>query len=158
MPVYPQAKPFIPDDIARFLAQPLVAKLSTHNDDGTIHTVPIWFKYHEGEFLFGTQDVSRKIQNIRRDNRVTVLVETTDPNLKGIMVYGTATLDYGDVIPKRRLVFEKYMPAEDAGALAERLAGMWKPVIVRVTPERMITFDYAQGFGVGAEGEGTKII
>lgn len=158
MSIYPQAKPFIQDDITQFLAQPLVAKLSTHNEDGTIHTVPIWFRYHEGEFLFGTQDVSQKVQNIRRDDRVTVLIETTDPNLKAIMAYGTATLDYDDVITKRKLVFENYMPAEDAAALAERLAGMWKPVIVRVTPDRMITFDYAQGFGIGAEGEGTKIV
>jgi len=158
MSVYPQAKPFIPDDIAHFLAQPLVAKLSTHNQDGTIHTVPIWFRYHEGEFLFGTQDVTRKVQNVRRDNRVTVLVETTDPNIKGIMVYGTATLDYDYVIAKRRLVFENYMPAEDAAGLAERLAGQWRPVIVRVTPQRMVTFDYAQGFGIGEEGEGVKIV
>jgi PPOX class probable F420-dependent enzyme len=158
MSVYPQARPFIPDDIAQFLAQPLVAKLSTHNQDGTIHTVPIWFRYHEGEFLFGTQDITQKVQNIRRDNRVTVLIETTDPNLKAIMAYGTATLDYADVIATRRLVFEKYMSAEDAAALAVRLADQWKPVIVRVKPERMVTFDYAQGFGVGAEGEGVKIV
>jgi hypothetical protein len=149
MSVYPQAKPFIPEDIAQFLAQPLVAKLSTHNQDGTIH---------EGEFLFGTQDITQKVQNIRRDNRVTVLIETTDPNLKAIMAYGTATLDYADVIATRRLVFEKYMSAEDAAALAVRLADQWKPVIVRVKPERMVTFDYAQGFGVGAEGEGVKIV
>jgi PPOX class probable F420-dependent enzyme len=158
MSVYPQAKPFIQDDIVQFLAQPLVAKLSTHNQDGTIHTVPIWFRYHEGEFLFGTQDVTQKVQNIRRDNRVTVLIETTDPNLKAIIAYGTAVLDYDDVIAKRRMVFEKYMPAQDAAALAERLAGQWKPVIVRVTPERMVTFDYAQGFGIGVEGEGVKIV
>jgi hypothetical protein len=158
MSVYPQAKPFVPDDIAEFLAQPLVAKLSTHNKDGTIHTVPIFFRYHQGEFLFGTQDITQKVQNIRRDNQVTVLIETTDPNLKGILVYGSGTLDYEDVIAKRKLVFENYMPAEDASALAERLAGQWKPVIVRVTPMRMITFDYAQGFGIGAEGEGVKIV
>jgi hypothetical protein len=116
------------------------------------HTVPIWFKCHEGEFLFGTQDVTRKIQNIHRDNRVTVSVETTDPNLNGVIAYGTATLDYDDVISKRQLVFEQYMPAADAAGLAERLAGTWKPVIVRVKPEHMITFDYAQGFGIGEEG------
>ena len=158
MSVYPQAKPFIQDDIPQFLAQPLVAKLSTHNQDGTIHTVPIWFRHHEGEFWFGTQDVSQKVQNIRRDSRVTVLVETTDPNLKGVIVYGSATLDYDDVIAKRRLIFEKYMPKENAAGLAERLAGQWQPVIVRVAPERMITFDYAQGFGIGAEGEGMEIV
>jgi PPOX class probable F420-dependent enzyme len=158
MPIYPQAKPFAPDDIGQFLAQPLIAKLSTLNKDGTIHTVPIWFKYQEGEFLFGTQEISQKVRNIKRDSRATVLVETTEPNLKGIIAYGTAQLDFEDVVSKRCQIFEKYMSAEEAGALAERLAGRWNPVIVRVKVDRMVTFDYAQGFGIGAEDEDIKIV
>lgn len=132
MTVYPQAKPFVPDAIEQFLAQPLVAKLCTHNADGTIHSVPIWFKYHAGEFLFGTQEMTKKVKNIKRNNKATVLVETTEPNLKGIMVYGTAELDFEDVIEKRTQIFEKYIPPENASGLAARLAQQWQPVIVRV--------------------------
>ena len=71
---YPQAFPMNQGEIDAFLSQPLIAKLSTHNEDGSIHCVPIWFKVHQGEILLGTQEISKKARNIQRDPRVTVLV------------------------------------------------------------------------------------
>ena len=150
---YPQAYPMRHEDVDSFLAQPLIAKLCTHNKDGSIHVVPIWFKYENGEMLFGTQEISRKVKNIKRDNRVSVLVDTTEPTLKGVIMRGAAELDYRDVISKRVSIFEKYKDAEEATVLAERLAGMWKPVVIRVKPEQVITFDYSQGFGINSVGE-----
>lgn len=147
---YPQAHPMSKDEMESFLARPLIAKLCTHNKDGSIHIVPIWFRYENGELLIGTQEISQKIQNIKRDKRVTVLVDTTEPRLAGVIMYGSAELDYGDVIPTRISIFEKYMDAERAPELAARLAGQWKPVIVRIKPERAVTFDYNKGFGVSA--------
>ena len=43
--LYPQAKPFTVEEAETFLAQSLIAKLGTHNEDGTIHIAPLWFKY-----------------------------------------------------------------------------------------------------------------
>ena len=64
------------------------------------------------------------------------LVDTTEPRLAGVIMYGSAELDYGDVIPTRISIFEKYMDAEQAPELAARLAGQWKPVVIRIKPER----------------------
>lgn len=148
--VYPQARPMVGDEVESFLAQPLIAKLCTHNEDGTIHAVPIWFKYENGEILLGTQEITRKVRNIKRDNRVTVLVDTTEPRLKGVIVSGRAELDYEDVIPKRISIFEKYKDPEAARATAEGLAGTWQPVLIRVKPEQIISFDYSKGFGISS--------
>jgi PPOX class probable F420-dependent enzyme len=157
---YPQAHPMAHDDVDSFLAQPLIAKLCTHNEDGSIHVVPVWFQHADGEILFGTQEISRKVKNIKRDKRVSVLVDTTEPTLKGVIIKGVAELDYDNVIPKRVSIFEKYKDAAEASALAERLAGMWKPVVIRVKAEQVITFDYSRGFGLdsGAEEESIKIV
>ena len=149
--VYPQAHPMSSEELDSFLARPLIAKLCTHNRDGTIHIVPIWFRYENGEILFGTQEITRKVRNIKRDNRVTVLVDTTEPKLAGVIVSGTAQLDYDDVIPTRTFIFEKYMEPEGASGLAARLAGNWKPVVIRVKPEQVISFDYRKGFGISAD-------
>jgi len=65
--LYPQAKPFTVEEAETFLAQSLIAKLGTHNEDGTIHIAPLWFKYQDGDFLFGTQKITRKIENITFD-------------------------------------------------------------------------------------------
>jgi PPOX class probable F420-dependent enzyme len=138
------------EEMEAFLARPLIAKLCTHNPDGSIHIVPIWFRYEAGEILMGTQETTQKVQNIKRDSRVTVLVDTTEPRLGGVIMYGAAELDYDDVIPTRTSIFAKYMDAERAPELAARLASQWKPVIVRIRPERVITFDYSKGFGLSA--------
>jgi PPOX class probable F420-dependent enzyme len=154
---YPQAYAMTVSEMESFLARPLIAKLCTHNKDGSIHIVPIWFRYENGEILMGTQEISQKIQNIKRDNHVTVLVDTTEPRLGGVIMYGAAELEYDDVIPKRVSIFKKYMDAEQAPALAARLANQWKPVVVRIKPERVITFDYSKGFGLGSSPDATSM-
>ena len=63
---------------------------------------------------------------------------------KGALVYGTAELDYEDVISKRVAIFERRLSREDAETYAKRLAGKWKCVIVRISPDHIASFDYAK--------------
>ena len=157
MTVYPQAKPFTNDEIEPFLNQPLIAKLCTHNQDGSIHIAPLWFKYQNGDILLGTQEVSRKVANIKRNSGVTVLIDTHEPTLQAVIVQGQATLDYEDVIPKRVAIFEKYMGAEESVGLANQIASAWEPVVIRVKPEQMTSFDYSKGFGIGADSDAEEL-
>lgn len=92
-----------------------------------------------------TQDPSRKIRNIKRNNNVTVLIDTSEVPFKGALIYGTAELDYENVIAKRVGIFERRLPREDAEAYARRIANKWPCVIVRITPVRIASFDYAKG-------------
>jgi len=131
-------------ELESFLKQATIARLSTTNEDGTIHTVPLWYKYEDGEILLGTQDVTRKVRNVKRNNKVTVLIDDPGPPLKGVVVYGKAELDYENPVPKRISIFERYMPKEKAQGLAQALSGLWKLVIVRVKPEEIISYDYAK--------------
>jgi general stress protein 26 len=80
-----------------------------------------------------TQDPSRKVRNIKRNNNVTVLIDTTDVRLKRALVYGTAELDYEDVISKRATIFERRLSKEQAETYARRLSDKSKCVIVRIT-------------------------
>ena len=136
-----------------FLARPLIAKLCTHNKDGAIHIAPIYFKYEDGTVLLGTQEMTQKVHNIRRDNHVTVLIDEDESPFQGVILYGTAELSYDNVIPTRAAIFAQYKSMDKAQAQAERLAGSWQPVIVRVTPQRTITYDYRKGFGISQDGD-----
>jgi PPOX class probable F420-dependent enzyme len=127
-----------------FLKQAPVATLCTHNADGTIHAAPIWFKYDGGELLFGTQDDARRIKNIKRNPNVTVVVDSEQTPYKGIIIYGRAELDYDNIKPKRVSPFEKYMPRNNAENLAQGLAKLRKPVIIRVKPSRITSYDYGK--------------
>ena len=158
--IYPQAKPFMEDEVVPFLERPLIAKLCTHNEDGSIHVVPIWFKYEDGDILFGTQELTRKVRNIKRNAQVSVLIDTQEPALQGVILTGHADLDYENVIPKRISIFEKYRGSENAPGLAERLASKWTPVIIRVKADQIISFDYTKGFGISSnpDEDSTEIV
>jgi nitroimidazol reductase NimA-like FMN-containing flavoprotein (pyridoxamine 5'-phosphate oxidase superfamily) len=139
--------PLTKDEIEAFLKEAPIARFCTKNSDGAIHVAPIWFKYDQGEFLFGTQDKSRRVRNLKRNSDVTLLIDNQAPPYKGIVVYGKATLDYDNVINKRVSIFKKYMPEENAKGMADGLAKTWKPVVIHVKPHRMTSYDYAKAPG-----------
>jgi hypothetical protein len=91
-----------------------------------------------------TQDPSRKIRNIKRNHNVTVLIDTTDVPFKGALIYGTAELDYDDVIEKRIAIFERRLSRDEGKTYASRLSNKWKCVIVRITPFKIASFDYSK--------------
>ncbi|MCZ7540045.1 MAG: pyridoxamine 5'-phosphate oxidase family protein [Anaerolineae bacterium] len=142
---YPQMPPLVQAEVEEFLSQPHIARLSTHNEDGSIQTIPIWFDYVDGEILLGTQEVSRKVQNIKHNPQVSILIDDPTPPFKGVLIYGQARLDYNNVLAKRTALISKYMPPEDAANLAQGLASKWQLVIIRVRPDRIVSFDYGKG-------------
>ncbi len=141
---YPQVPGFTESELASFLAQPHLARLSTLNADGTIHTVPIWYEYQVRKILLSTQSVTQKVKNIQRNPEVTVLVDSNAMPYAGVMVYGTAVLDHEDAASKRMSIFRRYI-GKYGDAYAQQLAAKWEPVIIEVTPSRIISFDYTKG-------------
>jgi PPOX class probable F420-dependent enzyme len=141
---YPQLPYMSEEELASFFEEAQFARLATINEDGTIHIAPIFFKYDDGQILMATQEPSRKVRNIKRNNNVSVLIDTTDVPFKGALIYGKAELDYEDVIPKRIGIFERRLSQEDAETYARRLSGKWNCVIIRITPVRIASFDYSK--------------
>jgi PPOX class probable F420-dependent enzyme len=144
---YPQMPPLTSDELVAFLNEAPIARFSSMNPDGTIHTAPVYFRYDNSDILIGTQEMTRKVRNSRRNPNVTVLIDNQAPPYKGVVIYGEAELDYEDVIAKRVAIFERYMPTETAQQFAVGLANSYVPVIIRVKPTRVISYDYSkQGF------------
>ena len=144
MKLYPQKPPFTTDELEEFLNEAPIARLGTLNPDGTIHIAALWFRYKNGEIIIGTQDKTNKIRNIKQNSNVSVLIDIEGPPLKGVLIYGRAELDYEDVLAERIAIFEKHMSREEARELAHRLASEFAPVIIRIKPERMSSYDYAK--------------
>lgn len=140
---YPQAPPMTDDQVAAFLAGARIARLASHNPDGSIHLAPAWFLYDGGSILIGTQSISRKARNVAADPRVTVLVDKEAPPFKGVIIYGDAILDRENAIAGRVQIFARYMPVEQAQQMANSLAQQFEPVIIRVRPKHIISYDYA---------------
>lgn len=143
---YPQMPAMTNEELDEFLAGPHLARLSTINPDGTPHTLPIWYAWRNGRILMSTQAMQRKVKNIERDPRVTVLIDTADFPYLGVMIEGRAELDFEGAADKRVTIFERYIGSRDGAIEAARgLASKWDPVVIRVEPTRMISFDYRKG-------------
>jgi PPOX class probable F420-dependent enzyme len=144
---YPQAPELTETEFHTLLSDALILRLGTQNEDGSIHLAPVWFAYEEPELILGTQAASRKIRNIERDPHVTALVDVSEPTLIGAIIYGTARVDRSpQVKPARERIFSRYMDTESATELTESLAARWDPALIRITPQRVVSFDYRKGF------------
>jgi PPOX class probable F420-dependent enzyme len=141
---YPQLPALNDEELVAFLEQAQFARLGTLNEDGTIHIAPIFFKYLDGQILMATQEPSRKVRNIKRNPNVTVLIDKTEVPFKGALIYGTAELDYEDIIAKRIAIFSKRLSREDGETYARRLSSKWPCVIIRITPTHIASFDYSK--------------
>lgn len=86
------------------------------------------------------------MDNIERDPRVTVLIDTDVMPYRGVMIYGEAMLDTHDAVRRRVSVFERYFRDRDAAMeYADELAKKWDPMLIRIRPTKMISFDYTKG-------------
>lgn len=141
---YPQLPAMNEAELISFFDQVTIGRLATHNEDGSIHITPIFFRYDQGKILMATQAPSRKVRNIQRDKRVSVLVDIPVVPFRGALVYGTAELDYEDVITKRIEIFARTRSREEGEEYARRLSEKWQCVIIRITPQRIASFDYSK--------------
>ena len=128
------------EEIESFLQEARIARVCCHNEDGTIHATPVWYKYENGNIIIAITSDSRKARNLKRNKNVTILVDMVKPP-RGVMIYGTVELDDSDVIAKAISVNEKYQTKESAKANVEELFRE-TDLIMTVKPERMVTFHY----------------
>ena len=80
-------------EAVELLSRPLAGVFSSPSEGGWIHSVPVHFRYSEGQvrFLAGSQDV--KTRNVERAGQGTLCVEVTEGNTRSyVSVSGPATV------------------------------------------------------------------
>jgi len=136
------------EEIESFLKEAKIARFCSHNDDGTIHAAPVWFKYENGKIVILTPAHSCKARNVKRNKNVSIVIDTGEPT-RGVLIYGTAearALDNEfELEPAAVSMGEKYVSKEEA----KRLAFYFFPkltswVKITVTPKRRVSFDYTK--------------
>jgi nitroimidazol reductase NimA-like FMN-containing flavoprotein (pyridoxamine 5'-phosphate oxidase superfamily) len=139
-----QAPPLTNEEIESLLKENNTARICTHNKDGTIHAIPVSYRYMNGQIVLLSYASSRKTRNIKRNNDVTVLIDTGSG--QGILIYGKAELEYDNVYQMALSVWEKSYraPRDKLERFVQVALDKVKMVIVKVTPKRIITFDYTK--------------
>lgn len=134
------------DEIAAFIERSRTATMATLGPDGTPHLVAMWYAVVDGRIWFETKAKSQKVVNLRRDDRITVLIEDglTYDQLRGVSIEGVATIsdDPADIMSVGVSVWERYNGpySEDLKPAVEAM--MSKRVAVRVDPKRIRTWDH----------------
>ncbi|MFW9787788.1 MAG: pyridoxamine 5'-phosphate oxidase family protein [Candidatus Thorarchaeota archaeon] len=141
---YTQSPQLSPDEILEFLNYVTVARVCTHNKDGSIHAAPVWFFYEGGKLVFGTPDQSVKAKNIRRDNNVTVLVDYEGPPTRGVLIYGEAEISEDNMGEIALKIFNRRMDNRRALDYRDGLFKLTKWVAVTVTPKKIASYDYVK--------------
>ncbi|HEV3358891.1 MAG TPA: PPOX class F420-dependent oxidoreductase [Pseudonocardiaceae bacterium] len=133
-------------EIAEFIAHSRVATMGTIGPSGLPHLVAMWYAVVDGQICFETKAKSQKAVNLRRDDRLTVLIEDgrTYDQLRGVSLEGRGVLlDDPDTNLRVGIsVWERYYGpyTEDQRPAVEAL--MNKRVVVRVDVDRIRSWDH----------------
>lgn len=131
-------------EIEEFLGQANVAIVATVGADGQPHAVPTWYEWADGEMVFHTGVRTRKYRNIRHNDRVSICVDSKTVPYKAVVVYGRATTEVGTDDERTRRLAIRYLGEALGTRYADSLRGT-RLVIVRVRPDRIISWDYGRG-------------
>ena len=147
------------EELAAFLSEERRAQVATINADGTPHVVPLSYVVLDGLVTFWTDPASRKVANLRRDPRLTCLVEAGQEfgEFRAAQLTGRAELSTDDDASRRvgEALFKRA-----GGPLNDQL----RAVVASLTPdrvaitvhaERIVTWDHRKLPGVRPAEIGT---
>src|SRR5439155_11147215 len=101
-----------PGEVDDFLHGRHSMAVATIGADGRPHLVAMWYGFLDGAPAFETYRKSQKVVNLRRDPRITCLVEDGDryDRLRGVELAGTGTIidDSEALTTVARSLFERY--------------------------------------------------
>ena len=135
-------------EVEEFLKAPHHLCVATIGRDGRPHLVAMWYGFLDGAPALWTYGRSQKVVNLRRDPRITCLVESGRhyDELKGVELMGRAVIldDGPSVLAVGQSVFDRYMgPFSEADRpRLERMSA--KRVAVRIEAERVVSWDHTK--------------
>ena len=145
-----------PEERDAFLEAGMTLIVTSLGKDGQPHVAPMWYFVDDGTVVFRSFTKSQKIVNLRRDPRITVMVERgiAYADLQAVMIQGTARLIDGGEDPAflleayRRLAAKYPMVGPDPIDLdppaLEAAFGRFAPknTAVIVEPRRIVSWDH----------------
>ena len=148
------------EEVDTYLRSKLTVVINSIGRDGVPHPAPMWFAVEDdGAIVMTTFTKSQKIRNLKRDPRVTLLLEdgTVYAELRGVILHGTVELeedvdavvailaaigrrDDGEAAAASSALSE----AEQAGVRAQAR----KRTVMRVRPTKVVSWDHRKLGGV----------
>ncbi|MFD5783215.1 PPOX class F420-dependent oxidoreductase [Streptomyces sp. NPDC126933] len=125
------------EQLKQVLDGPVFVNIATIQPDGSPQVSPVWVKRDGDDVLISTTVGRRKERNLRRDARVTVVVQPFDSPYTYAEIRGSATLTTEggeELINELSLKYTGKPYAEFNPASAEDS----ERVVVRITPRKVV--------------------
>jgi PPOX class probable F420-dependent enzyme len=135
-------------EIADFVARSRTGTMATIGADGQPHLVAMWYGVLDGEIWVETKAKSQKAVNLRRDPRVSFLIEDGDTydSLRGVSFEGVAEIveDPDTIFKVGVSVWERYNGpyTDDLKPAVDMM--MNKRVAVRIVANRTRSWDHGK--------------
>jgi PPOX class probable F420-dependent enzyme len=130
--------------VRELLAARLIGVLAMVEEDGTVHAVPMWLTADDGEIVLATGSASRKVRNLERDPRATLVLHDSRAGCEvcGVSFRGRVELVRG--AEAKALVERVHLRYLTAAGLALPEVQMFlggDDVVLRFRPESAVTWD-----------------
>jgi len=134
-------------EVQAFLEEQRTMSIATIGRDGRPHVVAMWYACLDGVPSFWTFAKSQKVVNLRRDPRVTCMVEAgeTYDQLRGVELVARAEIieDAAEVQRFGVAEFERYQNTKVTEALMPQMQRMAnKRIVVKIHTERVVSWDH----------------
>jgi PPOX class probable F420-dependent enzyme len=145
-------------EVEDFLAADMKVQVATVGPDGAPHLTTLFYVLDEGRIAFWTYGSSQKVKNLRRDPRITCLVEDGDDyfELRGVSVTGRALLveDYDEIKALGSQITQRMAGDADLGGLGEQIVEQQagKRVGIIVEPDKVASWDHRKMSALPGQG------
>ncbi len=145
-------------EIEQFLADNMKVQVATIGPDGTPHLTTLFYVVEDGRLAFWTYGASQKVVNLRRDSRISCLVEDGEDyfELRGVSIRGKARLveDYEDIRALGAKVTRRMAGGADLGDFGDEIVQKQarKRVGIVVEPVKVASWDHRKMAGPPGEG------
>ncbi len=137
-------------EIEGFLAENMKVQIATIGPDGMPHLTTLFYVIEDGQLAFWTYGASQKVVNLRRDPRISCLVEGGEDyfELRGVSIQGTARLieQYDDIRALGAKVARRMAGGVDLGDFGDDIVEKQarKRVGIVVEPRKVASWDHAK--------------
>ena len=143
-----------PDEQEAFLQEGHTLQVASNGLAGYPHLVAMFYAVIDGKVHVTTYAKSQKVQNLQRDPKITVMVETGKlySELRGLVIQGQVEIIEGDLELAARVVegpragtgraHDTTSPTEDA------LRSLAKRVVIRVNSIHVYSWDHRKLGGI----------
>jgi nitroimidazol reductase NimA-like FMN-containing flavoprotein (pyridoxamine 5'-phosphate oxidase superfamily) len=128
-----------------FLFQGRILHLATKGD--VLHLVPIWYVFEDGRIYISTNTDSKKVSDIRKNNKVAMCVDVGEYyyDLKNVKMSGVARILEDRNLARQiaEKIMVKYLGSSTHPQAIEYLSGKIPNVVIEIEISKIFSEDYS---------------